>query len=303
MALSITPMRFSLALIALLLLPGCALFPGKAVVKTAQVGEIRMAYYTRGSGSPLLMINGYLSTMSLWDPALLERLEKKHTLILFDNRGVGFSTDTACNNTTIPQMADDAAGLVRQLGYRKVDILAWSMGARIGQQLLIRHPELIGKAILCSADPGGSHACPAAPDVESKLNDPHIPAFQKLGLVFPDTTEGTMAAIECVTRIKKAALTGSRPNDFTVSRETTERQNRARTTLWRASNANYEALGKITNPVLVADGRDDLVDPPRNTAIIANRIPFAWSAFLEGGHTFLFQSYGRFAKLVNAFLE
>lgn len=303
MAFSITPIRFSLWLLALLLLPGCALFPGKAVVKTAQVGKIRMAYYTRGSGSPLLMINGYLSTMSLWDPALLERLEKRHTLILFDNRGVGLSTDTVRNETTIPQMADDAAGLVRKLGYRKVDILAWSMGARIGQQFLIRHPELVGKAILCSADPGGSHACPAAPDVESKLNDPNIPPMMKLGLVFPADAKGRKAELEVLARIKTAALTGNRPNDFMVSRETMERQNSARTTLWRASNANYEALGGITNPVLLADGRDDLVDPPRNTAIIANRIPFAWSAFLEGGHTFLFQSYGRFAKLVNAYLE
>ena len=88
--------------------------------------QIKMAYYTRGEGKPLLMINGYLSTMSLWDPALLERLEKNRQLILFDNRGVGLSSDTEKDNTTIPQMADDAAGLIRKLGYDKVDILAWS---------------------------------------------------------------------------------------------------------------------------------------------------------------------------------
>ena len=66
----------------------------KAEVKTIDVGNIKMAYYIRGEGEPLLMINGFLSTMSLWDPALIEELAKNYQLILFDNRGVGLSTDT-----------------------------------------------------------------------------------------------------------------------------------------------------------------------------------------------------------------
>src|SRR5580704_2020053 len=92
----------------------------KAEVKTMNVGDIKMAYYIRGQGNPLVMINGFISTMSLWDPALLDELAKHHKLILFDNRGVGLSTDTKKNNTTIPQMADDVAGLIKKLGYEKV---------------------------------------------------------------------------------------------------------------------------------------------------------------------------------------
>ena len=76
---------------------------------------VKLAYYPRGQGKPLVMINGFLSSMSLWDPALLADLETTHTLVLFDNRGVGLSSDTAENNTTIPQMADDAAALIGAL--------------------------------------------------------------------------------------------------------------------------------------------------------------------------------------------
>jgi len=61
----------------------------KPEVKYVQVGDVKLAYYIRGQGEPLLMINGFISTMSLWDPALLDELSKKHQLILFDNRGVG----------------------------------------------------------------------------------------------------------------------------------------------------------------------------------------------------------------------
>jgi pimeloyl-ACP methyl ester carboxylesterase len=95
----------------------------KAEVKYAQVGDVKIAYYTRGQGAPLLMISGYASTMSIWDPELLELLSQNHTLIMYDHRGVGLSTDTAENNTTIPQMADDGAGLLKAIGYEKADIL------------------------------------------------------------------------------------------------------------------------------------------------------------------------------------
>lgn len=280
-----------------------ALAQDKPEVKYVEVNDVKLAYYIRGHGEPLLMINGFLSTMSLWDPALLDELSKNHQLVLFDNRGVGLSTDTKENHTTIPQMADDAAGLAKALGYEKVNILAWSMGARIGQQLLIRHPELVNKAVLCAANPGGNHQIPASKDVESKLNNPNVPEMDKLGLVFTNNAAGKQAATEVLSRIKSAVAAGTMPNDFTVSKETTIRQDRARTTLWKNNNDNFKQLKNIKSPVLVTDGRYDAIDIPRNSAVIANQIPFAWLAYFDGGHAFLFQQYKKFADTVNVFLK
>lgn len=275
----------------------------KAEVQYIQVGDVKLAYYMRGQGKPLLMINGFLSSMSLWDPALLEDLEKTHTLILYDNRGVGLSSDTEENNTTIPQMADDAAGLIQALKLETPDILAWSMGARIGQQLLIRHPGLVNKAVLASADPGGTHDDPAATDVESALNDPNVDKWKKLYLTYPDNDAGRLAAQQTLSRIKAAVAAGTMPDDFDVSKQTTQRQDRARTTLWKGTNDNYDALKTITTPVLVTAGRDDIIDPPQNAVIIGNQIPFAWLAFFTGGHAFLFQSHEAFADTVDVFLK
>lgn len=95
----------------------------KADVKYVQVGDVKLAYYMRGEGKPLVMVNGFVSTMSLWDPRLIAELAKTHQLIMFDNRGVGMSTDSAENKTTIPQMADDAAGLIQALGLKQPDVL------------------------------------------------------------------------------------------------------------------------------------------------------------------------------------
>jgi len=290
-------------LIGSLLTSACDKKSFKAEVKYAQVGDVKLAYYIRGEGQPLMMINGFLSTMSLWDPALLAELSKNHQLIVFDNRGVGFSTDTVENHTSIEQMADDAAGLAKELGFKKVNILGWSMGARIAQQFLIRHPELIDKAVLAAANTGGSHQIPASEDVESKLNNPNVPEMEKLGLVFTDNAAGKLAAAEVLGRIKLAAEDGTMPNDFKVSKETTLRQDRARTTLWANNQNNFRDLANIKTPVLVTDGRYDVIDIPKNSQLIANQIPYSWLAYYDGGHAFLFQQYGRFAETVNAFLK
>lgn len=275
----------------------------KAEVKYAQVGEIKMAYYTRGQGDPLIMIMGDTGTMGAWDPALLDALDDNSTLILFDNRGVGLSTDTKEDKTTMAQMADDTAGLLKALGYEKANVLGWSMGARVAQQVVIRHPGMVMKAILAAPNPGGRHQVKTAKAVEDAINDPKVPVFDKAKYAFPDTPAGQLALKQSLDRINAARASGEVPDDTTCSEETARRQNRARTTLWNADDANYEALANIKVPVLVADGRDDIIDPPQNATIIAARIPFAWLAFYEGGHAFLYQSADRFGATINLFLK
>lgn len=143
---------------------------------------------------------------------------------------------------------------------------------------------------------------PAAADVEARLNDTNIKGLETIALTFPDNAQGRDAAQAALTRLRSAVKLGTIPDDSTVSRETSIRQTRARTVLWRADILNFADLNGIKIPVLLADGKDDIIDPPKNSLIIANQIPFSWVAFLEGGHVFLFQSYGQFANLVTAFL-
>ena len=275
----------------------------KPEVKYAQVGEVKLAYYIKGQGEPMILIMGYSATMGMWDPALLDELAKNNQLILFDNRGIGLSSDTKENHTTIPQMADDAAGLAKALGFNKVNILAWSMGARIGQQFLIRHPEQVNKAILCAPNPGGKYQVQANKKVVDELNNPDLSIMENVELLFPKTEAGKAAAKAAMGRVNAAKAAGTIPDDFAVSKEAKARQDRARSVLWNADNENYRALKNIKVPVLVADGRDDIVDVPKNSLIIANQIPFSWLTFFEGGHAFLYQQHKKFADTVNVFLR
>ena len=275
----------------------------KAEVKYAQVGEVRLAYYTRGQGDPMILINGYSATMSMWDPALIEELSKNNTLILFDNRGIGLSTDTKENKTTMAQMADDAAGLVKALGYKKANVLGWSMGARVAQQFLIRHPDLVIKGILCAPNPGGKYQVKASKKTEEELNNPHLSVMENVALLFPNNEAGKQAAKDALAREQAAKLAGTIPDDFVISKESKLRQTRARTTLWDADNKNFVDLKNIKVPVLVADGQYDILDVPKNSQIIANQIPFAWLAYFDGGHAFLFQQHKKFAETLNAFMR
>jgi pimeloyl-ACP methyl ester carboxylesterase len=275
----------------------------KLEVKYAQVGDVKLAYYLKGKGDPMILIMGYAATMSAWDPALLGELAKNNQLIIFDNRGAGLSTDTKENNTTIPQMADDAAGLVKALGFNKVNIFSWSMGARIGQQLVIRHPDLINKVILCAPNPGGKYQIAIDKKVGEELNNPSLSPMENFELLFPVTTEGKAAAKVVYERFMAAKAAGTIPGDFVISKEAKERQLRARTTLWDADDQNFKDFKNIKAPVLIVDGRDDIIDNPKNSVVIANQIPFSWLAFYEGGHAFLFQSYKKLSETVNVFLQ
>ena len=227
----------------------------KAEVKYAQVGDIKMGYYTRGQGAPLLIINGYASTVVMWDPELIEALSQNHMVIMYDHRGMGYSTDTAENNTTIPQMADDAAGLLKAIGYEKADILGWSMGARVAQQVLIRHPDAVNKAVLVAPNAGGSNNFPATDKVESELNDPHVAITDMIAIGYPDNDAAFQSGRDTIARVKAAIKSGEFPDDTNLPAETLARQTRARTTLWSGSNDNFDNLKNIKSPVLITAGR------------------------------------------------
>src|SRR5689334_18198684 len=79
------------------------------------VGDIEMAYRIQGEGEPLLLIMGLAGTMDIWDPTLMGQLTQHYRVITFDNRGIG-GTTLGTQPFTIPQMADDTAGLLEALG-------------------------------------------------------------------------------------------------------------------------------------------------------------------------------------------
>lgn len=298
------PKRNLLALCIFVMISFCGCEKEQKVeVKMQNVNNIELAYYTRGSGEPLVMIMGFRGTMAMWDPAFLEALEKKFTLILFDNRGAGFSSDSENNETTIRKMADDTSELIKALGYEKVHVLGWSMGSRIAMELANHYPGQVETLILCSPNPGGSHQAKRKSQAYADLLSVDLSNIEGLSLIFPRTPEGEKASADFVGRLKEAILEGKVPYDLKVGSQTVQRQVEA-LHLWDENDDVYEALAKIKSPALVAGGLSDALDEPENVEKVAERIPFAWKAYFpQAGHNFLSQDHENFARLVILFID
>src|SRR5215813_10847428 len=107
-------------------------------VKKVHVGDIDIAYKTFGKGEPFLLIGGVGDKMDSWEPSILRNLSTNHTVIVFDNRGVG-NTTTGTKPFSIQQFVNDTNGLLDVLKIQKADVLGHSLGSFIAQQLAVMH--------------------------------------------------------------------------------------------------------------------------------------------------------------------
>ena len=270
-------------------------------LRHVRVSDISVGYRTIGSGRPLVLITGYSATLYVWDPGLLTRLAEHRRVIVFDNRGV-LTTTRGRGRLTIQRMADDTAGLIRALGYRRADVLGWSMGGTIAQELALRHPGRVRRLVLAATDPGSSRAIqPTSPLARRILNDPNPTIQELLQAIFPRTKQAAANAY-----VRRLLLwPGVQPSDFNASPEITREQTVAEGRLWLCRTCGaYGRLPDLRAPTLVADGRRDILEPPGNSRIIARRIPRArLTLYGAAGHAFLFQRRADFATRVNSFLE
>src|SRR3990172_5365438 len=128
----------------------------------ARVGDINIEYYVEGAGPPLLLIIGLGGQASTWGERFLELLMPHFQVVRSSNRGTGL-TDKPDTEYTIPMMADDAVGLLDELGIGKAHVMGISMGGTIAQELALSHPErVLGLVLGCTAC-GGPQRVPAEP--------------------------------------------------------------------------------------------------------------------------------------------
>ncbi|ADB48907.1 alpha/beta fold hydrolase [Conexibacter woesei] len=276
--------------------------PFHAEVQHAEVRGERIAWYERGSGPPLLMAIGTGSTMSEWDPALLALLARDRRLIMFDYPGVGRSSSRRGGRTSFAGMADTTARLLRVLGVARADVLGWSMGGFVAQQLAIRHPRSVRRLVLAGTNPGGDRAVLGPPADQRIDSDPDPSDADVLRVLYPRTRAGQAEGRAFLARLERASDRGTIPDDFRVPATTVRRQVAAEHP-WLRSNANARALRRLRLPLLVTGGREDTVTPPANARRIARLVPHARLALLPGAHAFLFGERVRFARLVQRFLR
>src|SRR5215207_8635489 len=128
-----------------------------------QVGDIDIAYKMLGKGDPIMLLPGGSADKNAWDPSFISDLSSNHTVIVFDNRGVG-NTTIGSKPYTMEQLANDTAGLLDGLKIQNANVLGYSLGSYIAEQLAITYPEKVNRLILVGASCGGKDSTPKPPE-------------------------------------------------------------------------------------------------------------------------------------------
>src|SRR5438093_93582 len=128
-------------------------------LKKVHVGDIDIAYKMFGKGDPIILFNGASDSMNAWDPSLLKGLASNHTVIVFDQRGIA-NTTAGSRPYTYQQLANDTAGLLDALKIPKADVMGYSLGSYLAQQLTIMYPNKVNSLILAGSSCGGKDHTP-----------------------------------------------------------------------------------------------------------------------------------------------
>jgi pimeloyl-ACP methyl ester carboxylesterase len=271
-------------------LPGAGAFEGP--VHTVPVDGIRLGYRQFGRGLNLLMVTGDTAAMSLWTPYLLQPLSQHFRVTIFDNRGVGYSTDNVAVKLTVPLMARDTAGLIRALALKRTTLAGWSMGGEIGITLVELYPHLLARLVTSGGDAGSKHTIPPPPGLIKQLNSGSLTAALKL--LFPPTPAGQAAQTQFVQSYLAI------PQEQ-LSKVTLRRQEQAELGFLRYPNI-WRGLGSIRTPVLVTNGALDKGVPVRNAQNLHRRIPHSQlSIFAGAAHGMMFQDALKFTTRVARF--
>jgi pimeloyl-ACP methyl ester carboxylesterase len=277
--------------------------------KIVQVGDIEIAYKMSGNGEPILLISGGSADKNAWDPSFISDLSSNHTVIIFDNRGVG-NTTIGSQPYTIEQLANDTAGLLDALKIQNANVLGYSLGSAIAEQLTITNPEKVNRLVLVASSCGGADRIPKPPEflalqaeiVDKISNNVSISREENIALVNASLGEGWIRLHpESIENIPEGQGFFA-----TISPEAQEGQ--ANIGLrWEATNWNgvCDELAKVAKSTLVITGTDDNdYEPHENSLVIAGKVPGAWLVQIENaGHAVMDQYPDEIGKILQTFLS
>lgn len=248
-------------------------------------------------GIPIVFFTHLSANLDNWDPRIIDGIAKQHWVITFDNTGVGLSSGQVPG--TIKEMAEDAIDFIKALGFKQIDILSFSMGGMIAQELLELEPTLIRKVILTGTGPRGGKGIENVTKISNQDLVRAIFTLKdvKTYLFFTRTSNGKKKAKEFLARIKER----KHNRDKMISLKGYLTQLKANNRWGKSTPAD---LSKIKQPILVVNGEADRMVPTENSYELVQRLPNSKLViYKDAGHGAIFQYHEEFTKEVLAFLN
>ena len=253
---------------------------------------------TGGSGLPLVLLQHFRGNLDNWDPALIDALASVRRVVTFDNAGVGGSTGITPD--TIEQMARDALAFMAAMQFRQADLLGFSIGSFVAQQIALKRPAIARRLVLASSAPQGAAGMHGwAPEVIGAIGTPQTSPEAYLDVFFTKSASSRQAGQQALQRMY--ARTEDR--DTATTWATREAQYDAVCAWGIPDHALLQRLSALGMPVFVANGDSDPMILPHYSYLLAGLIPHAKvKIYPDAAHGFLFQHHTEFAADLNAFL-
>jgi len=264
------------------------------------VSGIDYAYRDAGAGTvPLVLLQHFRGNLDSWDPALIDALASTRRVVTFDNVGVGGSTGTTPN--VIQQMAQDAITFITAMELGQVDILGFSIGSFIAQEIALARPSIVRRLILASSAPQGAAGMHGwAPDIIGAIGTPQTSPDEYLDVFFARSSSSRQAGKEALQRM----YARTQDRDTATTWVTREAQYDAVCTWGIPNHSLLQRPSAIDVPVFVANGDSDPMILPHYSYLLAGLIPQARvKIYPDAAHGFLFQHHAEFATDVDAFLD
>jgi pimeloyl-ACP methyl ester carboxylesterase len=259
------------------------------------------AYRATGASDvpPLVALQHFRGNLDNWDPALIDALAGGRQVVTFDNRGVAASSGRTPN--TITQMALDAIDFIDALGVGEVDLLGFSIGSFVAQEIALVRPAAVRKVVLASSAPQGASGMHGwAADVIGAVGKPETSGEEYLSVFFTGSQASRATGQEVLGRLFGARTTDrDQPTDW----QTRLAQYDAVCAWGQPNHSLLERVSAIDKPVFVANGDSDPMILRRYSYLLAGLIPDAiLKIYPDSAHGFLFQHHAEFAADVGAFL-
>jgi pimeloyl-ACP methyl ester carboxylesterase len=232
---------------------------------------------------PLLCLQHFTGTLDNWDPAVTDPLAVGREVILFESAGLGRSTGQVPEDMS--GMAAHALAFVDALDLKRLDILGYSLGGMVAQQIALERPSLVHKMLLVGTAPEGGEDIMhmEKPELRKITEDPNMPGTEKLVKLFFAPSESSQTAGEAF-----------------VARLAQRKQDNEPL----AGGERFAKLGKIMQPCLVVNGVFDNMIPVRNSYMLSEHLPNAMLlTYPDSGHGSLFQFHKSFVRQASLFLD
>jgi pimeloyl-ACP methyl ester carboxylesterase len=248
---------------------------------------------------PLLFLQHFRGNLDNWDPALVDRAAGDREVILLANRGVGASTGVVPDN--VEDMGRDVLRFVDALGLRQIDVLGFSLGGYVAQEVALVRPRLVRRIVLAGTAPQGAPRIHRWSDDVHALATPDVPdPAGFLRLFFSGSDDSRAKGMEYFGRISARSADRDEPVDLAAR----DAQLEAITRWGIPDPSKLARLAAITQPALVANGDNDTMMITDNSRLLAHHLPNGQlRIYPDSGHGFLDQYPELFGDHVRAFLN